>query len=398
MSFMDPVERFDNTAHAGRMNADAVDGTDRTVDRAVERTVDRGNDRTAPALVGLSPDQIATLLAELPGGERRFRGEQVFRWLHARRAADFAAMTDLPADLRQAMAGRFSATELELVTEARSSESTTTKLVLATRDGAEIETVLIVTPRRTTVCLSSQVGCGLGCTFCRTARMGHVRNLEAGEIVDQLLHVHRREPMPERYNLVFMGMGEPLANYERVIEATDLLARPEGLAIGPRRITVSTAGLAPEIERLARERPRLKLAVSLNATTDAQRSKLMPIGRRYPLERLMRAVQFHVRTTRRRVTFEYVLLAGVNDSLEDAERLVGLVDRIPCKINLIPMNGDGMTEYSAPSTEALERFAHYLYPRTYAVTVRATQGRDILAACGQLARLPAGVDRGSPPA
>jgi 23S rRNA (adenine2503-C2)-methyltransferase len=272
------------------------------------------------------------------------------------------------------------------VQTAHSEDTDTVKLVLRTRDGAEIETVRLGTPRRVTLCISSQVGCGFGCTFCRTATMGFGRNLEPGEIVDQILHVHRQAPLPDRYNLVFMGMGEPLANLDHVIRATDLMQREEGLSIGPRRITVSTVGLVPEIERLARERPRLRLAVSLTATTDAQRSALMPIGKRYPLDRLLEAVAFHVRHTRRRVTFEYVLLAGVNDSQDDARRLARLSARVPCKVNLIPYNGAPGDRYRSPAPEVVERFRDYLMPRTYAVTVRATQGRDILAACGQLAR------------
>jgi 23S rRNA (adenine2503-C2)-methyltransferase len=357
-------------------------------DTLIQATAEPSGPAARPALVGFDPAAIAARVAELPGGDRRYRGEQIFRWLHARHAASFAAMSDLPAVLRDALAARFRPGELELVQAVDSQESSTTKLVLRTRDGAEIETVRITTPKRVTLCLSSQVGCGFGCVFCRTAQMGRGRDLDPGEIVDQVLHVHRLRPLPDRYNIVFMGMGEPLANFERVVRATELFGRQDGLAIGPRRITLSTVGLVPEIERLARERPRLRLAVSLTATTDTLRARLMPIARRYPLAELLRAVGAHVRSTGQRVTFEYVLLAGVNDTLADAKRLARISGQVPCKINLIPWNGNPADGFRAPSRNTIDRFAEYLYPRTYAVMVRATQGRDILAACGQLARGP----------
>jgi 23S rRNA (adenine2503-C2)-methyltransferase len=217
-----------------------------------------------------------------------------------------------------------------------------------------------------------------------------VRQLTAAEIVDQVHWIQALAPLPERYNLVFMGMGEPLANYEHVVRAIDLFAHPDGLAISPRRITVSTVGLAPEIERLGRERPRVRLAVSLTATTDELRDRLMPVNRRYPLARLMQAVTEHVALTGRRVTFEYVLLKGVNDTRADARRLAQLANQVPSKVNLIPYNPTGLDGFTRAEPEAMQRFAEFLYPRTYAVTIRQSQGKDIFAACGQLAQpLPA---------
>jgi 23S rRNA (adenine2503-C2)-methyltransferase len=306
--------------------------------------------------------------------------------MHARGEREFAAMTNLPAGLRAALAEHWQVEALRPVDEAHSRETATRKFALAAADGAAIETVRIETPRRVTVCLSSQVGCGFGCGFCRTAQMGFVRQLTAAEIVDQVLWIQRLAPLPTRFNLVFMGMGEPLANYDQVVRAIDLISHPEGLAVSPRRITVSTVGLVPEIIRLAKERPRVRLAVSLTAATDALRSRLVPVNRRYPLAQLLAAVQEHVRVTGRRVTFEYVLLAGVNDSEEDARHLARLANRVECKLNLIPYNPTGLDGWVRPLPDAVERFARYLYPRTYAVTIRQSQGKDIFAACGQLAR------------
>lgn len=339
-----------------------------------------------PSLLGAFPAELRTHLASLPGGDRPYRAEQLFRWMHARGERDFAGMTTLPATLRGALAEHWQVPPLCPVEEASSSETVTRKFALEAPDGARIETVRIETPRRVTLCLSSQVGCGFGCGFCRTAQMGFMRHLTAAEIVDQVFWIKNLAPLPERFNIVFMGMGEPLANYEQVIRAIDLLTHPQGLAVSPRRITVSTVGLAPEIIRLARERPRVRLAVSLAAATDELRSRLVPLNRHYPLARLLAAVEEHVRHTGHRVTFEYVLLAGVNDSQTDARSLARLANRVPCKLNLIPYNPTGLDGFVRPSAAAVTRFAEYLYPRTYAVTIRQSQGKDIFAACGQLAQ------------
>lgn len=341
---------------------------------------------TLPSLLGRFPADLSTVLGGLPDGDRPYRARQVFAWMHARGERSFGTMTNLPARLRDALAERFAVPALRLVEEASSHETATRKLVLAARDGARIETVRIAAGERLTLCLSSQVGCGFGCGFCRTARMGYVRQLAAAEIVDQVQWVRHLAPLPERFNLVFMGMGEPLANYDEVVRAIDLLTHQEGMAVSPRRITVSTVGLVPEILRLGRERPRVRLAVSLAAATDELRDRLVPVNRRYPIDRLMAAVAEHVRATGRRVTFEYVLLAGVNDSPEEARRLARLANRVPCKINLIPYNPTGLDGFRRPEPAAVERFAEVLYPRTYAVTIRQSQGKDIFAACGQLAQ------------
>jgi len=345
-----------------------------------------GSGPVHPSLLGAFSSDLSAYIADIPGGDRPYRARQLFHWMHARGEREFAAMTNLPEPLRAALAERWQVEALRPVDEARSGETATRKFAFAGGDGARLEAVRIETRHRVTVCLSSQVGCGFGCGFCRTAQMGFVRHLTAAEIVDQVHWVHRLAPLPRRFNLVFMGMGEPLANYDQVIRATDLLSHPEGLAVSPRRITVSTVGLVPEILRLAKERPRVRLAVSLTAADDALRNRLIPVNRRYPLAQLLAAVQQHVRITGRRVTFEYVLLAGVNDSEEDARRLARLANQVPCKLNLIPYNPTGLSGWVRPSADQVERFARYLYPRTYAVTIRQSQGKDIFAACGQLAQ------------
>jgi len=339
-----------------------------------------------PSLVGELPDNLRRMLEESRLDSRPFRARQIFRWIQARSVRDFGLMTDLSADLRQALATNFRIPALKPAGEASSHETRTRKFVLVGTDGARIESVRITTPRRVTLCLSSQVGCGFGCGFCRTAQMGYVRQLTAAEIVDQVHWIRDQAPLPERYNLVFMGMGEPLANYDQVMQAIDLLSHKEGLAIGPRRITVSTVGLAPEIERMGRERPKLRLAVSLTATTDELRNELVAVNRRYPRPRLMQAIKNHVELSGRRVTFEYVLRKGVNDSQADARRLAQFANQVPSKINLIPYNPTGLETFTRLEPEGMRRFAEFLYPRTYAVTIRQSQGKDIFAACGQLAQ------------
>ncbi len=342
--------------------------------------------QTRPSLLGALPDDLVRAIAPLPAGDRPFRARQLFGWLHARRARDFASMTNLPALLRERLASEFSIPALTVVEEQRSQETETRKFVLVAADGARIETVRIATPGRLTLCLSSQVGCGFGCRFCRTAQMGFVRNLSPAEIVDQVYGLDAIAPLPERFNIVFMGMGEPMANLDAVIRAIDILTHKEGLALSARRITLSTVGVVPGIRRLARERPKVRLAVSLGATTDPQRNELMPVNRRYAMEALATAMREHAERSGERSTIEYVLLAGVNDSADDARRLARFANRTASKINLIPYNPTGLPDFERASTESMEHFAHLLEPRVVAVTLRRSQGKDIFAACGQLAQ------------
>jgi 23S rRNA (adenine2503-C2)-methyltransferase len=341
-----------------------------------------------PDLRGLPRSFVESLVTSL--GERPFRARQLFRWLHRRGAATLDEMTDVPRTLREALAARTVLTTLERADEQRSQDGTV-KWTWRTRDGKLVESVYMPEVDRRTLCLSTQVGCAVGCTFCLTGTMGLARNLGPGEIVDQVHRANRRlvelgvAPGPRPLtNLVFMGMGEPLANYRSLKVALDLLLAEDGPQFSQRHVTVSTSGLVPMMRKLGEETP-VKLAVSLNATTDAQRDALMPINRRWPLAQLMSACrEFPIRNGRR-ITFEYVLLGGVNDSLEDARRLAGLVRGIPAKVNLIPYNANPGLPYEPPSAERVVEFQETLAARHLTVVVRKNRGRDISAACGQLA-------------
>jgi len=296
-------------------------------------------------------------------------------------------MTNLPAALRRGLDGVCDLA-LPQASVLETADRQTHKFVLFLPDGARVECVSMRTPRRLTLCLSSQVGCALKCSFCATGLMGLKRNLLPGEIVAQVVAMgdfhHWRD---ERFNLVFMGMGEPLANYGAVLAAIRILHDPYGLNLGVRRITVSTSGLVPQIRELAGERMPLGLAVSLHATTDALRDQLVPVNRRWPIRELLVAARDYGRETGRRVTLEYTLLAGVNDGPEDAERLAEFARELPSKINLIPYNPVPGLPWERPSPERVQEFADRLLPRAPAVTVRNTLGGEIWAACGQLGGL-----------
>jgi 23S rRNA (adenine2503-C2)-methyltransferase len=348
-----------------------------------------------------APERLQALLAEL--GERPFRARQLFRWLHRRGAASLEEMTDLPRELRRVLAERFHLTSLEPVEERRASDGTL-KWTWRLHDGALVESVYMPhdgpegegdeAPRsraRRTLCLSTQVGCAVGCPFCLTGTMGLRRNLGAGEIVDQVHRANRRlvelgegrAPRPLT-NLVFMGMGEPLHNLEGLLPALEILLHPEGPDFSHRHVTVSTSGVVPAMARLGAE-SEVKLAVSLNATTDEQRDRLVPLNRRWPLADLLEACRrFPVRQGRR-ITFEYVLLGGVNDGDEDARRLSRLVAGIPAKVNLIPYNQNPGLGFEAPAPGRVEAFQGALLAAGLTAVVRRNRGRDIGAACGQLA-------------
>ena len=318
-------------------------------------------------------------------GEPRFRTDQVFSWIFGRGARDFTPMTNLSKALRERLA-REARIEGLSVAEVERAPDGTAKLALDAADGARVEAVLIPDGEtdRLTLCLSTQVGCGMGCAFCRTAELGLMRNLSSGEIVDQVLLA--REEAGERRisNLVLMGMGEPLQNRAQVIKAVQILLDDSGLNFSGRRITVSTSGLAPKMRGLGEAVP-VKLAVSLNATTDAQRDALMPVNRTHPLEDLLAACRDYPRARRDRITFEYVLLGGVNDSDEDANRLVRLLSRVPSKVNLIAFNEYPGCRFRRPTDERIQRFRDRLVGRQVTALVRASRGNLISAACGQLA-------------
>jgi len=316
-------------------------------------------------------------------GEPAYRAEQVFHWVHRRAVTEWAQMTNVPRAVREALAERVALGTLRVDAVQRAADGTR-KLRLVTRDGRAIESVLIPDGDKLTQCISSQVGCALGCRFCATATLGLVRNLDAGEIVDQ---VYRARAVVERRitNLVYMGMGEPLANIDAVTRSLRLLTDPSGADMSHRRITVSTVGLVPAIDKLGREPLQVNLAISLNATTDDVRSRIMPINERWPIAELLAAVRRYPLARRRRVTFEYVLIAGVNDSLADAARLARLLRGLPCKVNLIAWNPHPHASMQRPDAATVAAFQAEVKRCGLPAYLRASRGDDIDAACGQLA-------------
>ncbi|MBI5569711.1 MAG: 23S rRNA (adenine(2503)-C(2))-methyltransferase RlmN [Desulfomonile tiedjei] len=334
-----------------------------------------------PDLAGLTLSELETFMVEL--GQNTYRGGQVMRWVHHGLAVSFDGMTNLSKALREELATRASICG-PVVSARTESEDGTTKFLLQLDDGHCVETVFIPGDDHDTLCVSSQVGCAMGCRICRTGRMGLVRNLTAGEIVSQLLSVRRELPESHITNVVFMGMGEPLANFDQTVRAIRIMTHPNGPQISWRRLTVSTCGFVPKIRELGREL-RVKLAVSLNAVTDEQRSAIMPINRTYPLAELLAALKEYPLPRGSRITFEYVLIGGFNDSDADARQLVRILNPIRAKVNLIPLNQDPEGEFQAPSPARVLRFQEILMSRSLMAIVRRSRGQDILAACGQLA-------------
>ncbi len=319
-----------------------------------------------------------------------YRGDQIATWLYKNDVNSLEEMTNLPAELRSVLAADFELSSLEVVMTQRSTDGTA-KLLLRAMDGAQIEAVLIPEERRQTLCISTQVGCPLACSFCATGALGFTRNLRASEIVDQVL-LARKQLAPDEIlsNLVFMGMGEPLLNLPAVSEAIRLFTDPKGFGMAPRRITVSTVGVLPQIAPLLEVAP-IHLAVSLHATTDEVRDVLVPLNKRYPIAALLETLREEPRINRRRpVFFEYTLMEGVNDSVEDARRLPKLIEGIASKVNVIPMNPHPDAPYKPPPPEVVDRFTATLHEAGIRVTLRRDRGRDIDAACGQLANRAAG--------
>jgi 23S rRNA (adenine2503-C2)-methyltransferase len=321
-------------------------------------------------------------------GESRFRGEQVYRWLHQHGVSSWDEMTNLSKPSRDRFAAAATITTLT-VDEVQTSRDGTRKLRLLTGDGRAIESVLIPDGDKMTQCISSQVGCALDCDFCATAKLGFARHLSAGEIVDQVYRARallaQVAPGQRITNLVYMGMGEPMHNYTNVVKSVRLLNHDLGAGLSARRITISTAGLVPGIEKLGHEDLGIGLAISLNATTDAVRDVVMPINKKYNIERLLGAVKAYPLERRRRVTFEYVLLAGVNDTRADAGRLARLLKGFPCKVNIIPWNPHPMSDYKRPPAEDIQAFQAEVRRLGLPVYLRTPRGDDIDAACGQLA-------------
>jgi 23S rRNA (adenine2503-C2)-methyltransferase len=351
--------------------------------------------QTSPNLVGASRAEIAALLSELD--PRPYRAAQVYQWLARRLAGSLEEMTNLPRSLKESLARRAVIRDPE-ITEVRRGEEGTAKFALAYPDGAVVEAVAMPMEGHTTLCLSSQAGCAVGCVFCVTGVLGAGRNLSGGEIFGQYRAIMRHEGLVgTSVNVVFMGMGEPLLNLPGVTRAVELLSE----TVSPRRITVSTSGIVPGLAKLAALERRPKLAVSLNATTQEQRERLMPIAARWTLAELLDALRSFPLERGRRITFEYVMLAGINDSLDDARRLPRLLRGIPCKVNLIPLNPDEryLAGFAAPDEETISAFAGVLAAAHVNVTVRWSKGRDVVAACGQLrGRIPLGASAAPSPA
>lgn len=346
------------------------------------------------------PDLREFSLPELTGwmsslGEPAYRARQVFRWLWKRRVEDFQQMTDLPMACREVLEAQARIGSVAVVA-VHSSRDGTRKLLLRLSDGEQIEAVLIPEARRLTACISTQVGCAMECSFCLTATMGLHRNLRPAEIAGQLVALGSILGPRERVtHIVLMGMGEPLANYTETEKALRILVAKDGLAFAPRRITLSTVGLVPGIHRLAQSGLGVNLAVSLSATTDELRDRLVPINRHYPLRALLQACRDFPLPPRRRMTFEYVLMADVNDQVEDARRLVQLLKGIRCKINLIPLNEAPDIPFRRPARPRIEAFQKTLERAGYIATIRESRGQDISAACGMLATAETRLDTAS---
>ena len=321
----------------------------------------------------------------LEAGESKYRGVQLFEWMYRHGITSFASMSNVKKSFREHLEKNCIIQTLQVEKKIPSQKEASVKILFRTEDNQFIETVSMVDGSRHTVCISSQVGCALDCSFCATGQMGLQRNLSTGEIVDQLIFVRENIKQPVT-NVVFMGMGEPFHNYENVLNAADIFHSPKGFNLASTRITISTVGLLPQIKQFINEQRRYKLAISLNAADDEVRSSIMPVNKKWPITELVKAGKEYSNQKKRLVMFEYVLLKGINDSENDAQRLAQLLKGVSCKINLIPYNEtDGM--YHRPDEAVISRFSEILHQNRdeYRVLVRWSKGQDIKAGCGQLA-------------
>jgi 23S rRNA (adenine2503-C2)-methyltransferase len=333
-------------------------------------------------LKNLSPSELNEFLGSF--GKEKYRSIQILRWLYQKGAQSFDEMTNLSKRFRQELSQvSFISTLHPLrVEEARDG---TKKFLFELEDGNRIESVLIPDKMRLTLCLSTQVGCAFGCRFCLTGKIGWKRDLKSSEILNQIVMV--RKMLPPRTsitNIVLMGMGEPLANYTNSLKAIELMAHPDAFKFSSRRITLSTVGLLPELERLAREKISFRLAISLNASDEETRSQLMPSNRRYPLKKILALCRTFPLRRRTRITFEYVMVEGMNDSPQDAKRLLRILKGVPSKVNLIPLNEAPEIPFRRPSDEKVKQFQEILMEGGLTAIVRTSKGREISAACGQL--------------
>lgn len=332
------------------------------------------------SLIGMRLDDFTSIVEDYD--EPKFRAEQIFNWIYKRNVQSFAEMENLPKQLKINIADSYVLNSLKILKVTSDRSAATRKFLLECQDGEKIEAVLMREQKRITICLSSQIGCALGCEFCATGTMGIIRNLTVGEIVAQYLLLLNESEKPIT-NVVFMGMGEPFLNYNNVIKAADLLNHSDGINLGARHITISTAGIVPQILQFAKEKQRYKLAISLNGSTQEQRLNTMPIAKKYPIEELIEAAQYYYSATRNFVTFEYVLLAGENDLELDAQRLIKLIGNLPCKLNVIPYNEIG-GKFKRPNDEKISDFLGNFSNAPFTVTTRWSKGADINAGCGQL--------------
>jgi 23S rRNA (adenine2503-C2)-methyltransferase len=343
-------------------------------------------------LLGKSAEELRAFFSSLE--EPAYRGAQVYRALYVERRFDFAAMTNVPGPLRGRLAEEARITPPQIVRRFPSVDGSIRYLFSIGGPDAkptQIESVFMPREGRQTICISTQAGCAVDCHFCLTAQLGLIRNLTAGEIIGQVLVAleENREQLTPQTNVVLMGQGEPLLNYDATMAAVRILLDPKGLALAPRHVTLSTSGIVPGIERLGQEKIRPNLAISLNASSDEQRDALMPINRKYPLAVLLDACRRYPLRPREHFTIEYVLLGGVNDSPEDARRVVRLLAHIRAKVNLIPWN-PGNLPYRAPTAERIEEFKSILLQKGVPAFVRYSRGQDVFAACGQLALIETG--------
>jgi len=339
------------------------------------------------SLLGKTEAELIEFATNL--GEPAFRGRQLYQWIYARRTQNFEQMTDLPKSFREKLGQTATITETKIERVFYSTDGTR-RYLLRLGDGREAEAVFMPEERRDTICISCQVGCAVGCKFCMTAQLGVKRNMTAGEIISQIVIVLNEvygedNETPHGTNLVFMGMGESFLNYQEVMQSIRVMADPKGLGISPKRVTVSTSGIVPRIYEFASESVRPHLAISLSSTTEEQRNDLMPINRKYTLAELMKACREYPLDERERLTFEYVMLAEVNDSDEDARRLVRLLNGIRAKVNLIPHNPAPELPYRASPMERILAFQKILTDKDVPAFIRRPRGQDISAACGQLA-------------
>ena len=317
-------------------------------------------------------------------GEKPFRAEQVFKWIYEQNATSFDEMTNLSLELREKLKENYTLNAFKILKKQKSADGTI-KYLFDVLDGNGVETVLMKYHHGYSLCVSSQIGCKMGCKFCASTGIPFIRNLSSGEIVEELLAVQRDENI-KISNVVFMGIGEPLDNYENVVNAIRILNNQKGLSIGARHISISTSGLVPKIYKLAEENIQCTLSISLHSTTDEKRSSMMPVNNRYNIQELLQACKDYIAKTNRRISFEYALAKDNNDNLEDAKRLVKLLKGMLCHVNLIPINKIENGNYTKSSNENILKFRDYLNDHGIVATVRRELGSDIDAACGQLRR------------